>query len=81
MKARFKLVGLTKPNTAAIQHTPQEKIDCSTDLPKDRFDALFDYFKLCGWTGNEVAVIKCDGVVETNGADYPVNPILVDVIL
>lgn len=44
----------------------RDSFSCPLTMAKDRFDALFNYFKTGEWTGNEVAVVRHDGLVDGN---------------
>lgn len=77
MISEFRLVGLSKPKSATLQllDTDKETIWAKVDMPKDRFDALFDYCK-GNWKQNKIAKIKHDGLREDG---TPINPVVLEI--
>ena len=82
-KKEFRLIGLCKGNrcTIAVDETDRDWFHAPTNLAKDRFEALFKYFKDGpdnAWKGKNIVVVEHDGLFESG---IPKNPIVIEVKL
>ena len=76
MKTDFKLTGLSKPNRMTCEPLHNEEIFwVETDMPKDRFDALFKYSK-GHWQDKKIVEIEHEGI-RADGT--PINPMVINV--
>jgi hypothetical protein len=80
----FKLIGLSAGNRCTIQvdfDSDKDWFHSHTNFTKDRFKALFDYFKKGpddAWKGKNIAVVEHDGLSESG---IPKNPTVIEVKL
>lgn len=65
MKTEFKLIGLSRPASATLQHLDSDRdiFWATINMPQDRIDALWN---LCegDWKNMKIAEIECDGLSE-----------------
>ncbi len=83
MKTEFKLTGLSAGNrcTISVDGTDRDWFHAPTNLPQDRFDALFNYFKKGDsnvWRDGAQVIVEHDGFGESG---KPINPVVIDVKL
>lgn len=76
----YRLVGLNKSKphaTLNFLHTDKDIFWADIEMPKDRFDALFNWAKNEDnfWKRQNIAVVKHDGVYDDN---TPINPIMIE---
>ena len=83
MKTPFKIIGLSAGNrcTLSVDGTDKDWFHAPTNLPQDRFDALFKLFKDGPddiWKSNHRALIEHKGFYDSG---KPINPIVVELII
>jgi hypothetical protein len=83
MRTEFPLIGLSAGNrcTLSPDETDRDWFHAPTNLAKDRFQALFDYFKEGPddvWKSKPRAIVQHDGLFESG---IPKNPVVIEVIL
>jgi len=76
MISDFKLIGLSKPNMMTCEPMDSDNIFWApTSIPKERFDALFEYSK-GNWKDKKIAEIEHNGI---NKDGTPINPMVISV--
>jgi len=73
----FRLLGLGKNNsfTLGLLDTDSEMFWATSEMPKDRFNALFTYCEN-NWKDKKIAEVKHDGL---NKDGIPINPIVINI--
>ncbi|KIO75595.1 hypothetical protein TH53_19855 [Pedobacter lusitanus] len=75
-KHDFKLVGLSRPKSATLEHlnTDKDTFHAIIDMPQDKIDSLW---KLCkgNWDDTKIAEIECDRLSD----GMPINGRLVGI--
>lgn len=76
-KSDFALVGLGRPfsMTCGLLHTDRETFWPKVGIPRERFDALWDYCS-GNWKDKKIAEIEHEGLYEDG---TPINPVVVGV--
>jgi hypothetical protein len=83
MTTQFKLTGLSAGNRCTLQvgKTDKDWFHAYTNFSRDRFEALFKYFKDGpddAWKGDNRAIVEHEGF---NDSGAPINPVVIEVIL
>lgn len=76
MKTEFKLVGLSKPKSFTLELSGSEDtFNATSEIPQDRFDALFNYCKN-NWGDKKIAEVQHDGF---HNSGIPINPVVINI--